>query len=301
MRGGSDLRTDAADAVPRARPHLPDRRRHLALGSPPGGAAGRARIDHLPGHHPRAAPADPRGVRACRRPRLPPRLLSRADRPRPDRLDDPHHPEDRRRAHRRLHRARPGRLWRNLRRGRRRLRPGGGGAGEAAREHLPLGQHRLGERAGDALRPDGDRRLGGRRRGRDQALRLHALRPRPRDGWALPPGRSLLPCLQGARARLLHRVHRAGRKDQPEPAALLRREDGAGAQRRRQADEGIADPAARGLLQARGRRHARVPGAEDDAARARAGRGGFLPRPTRRRAARPRTRIPGPRRGARPL
>ncbi len=103
------------------------------------------------------------------------------------------------------------------------LQPRGGGAGEAAREHLPLGQHRPRQRARPALRPARHRRLGGGRRRRDQALRLHALRPGPRDGRALPAGRSLLPRLQGPRARLLPRVHRAGRQGQPDPAGLLRR------------------------------------------------------------------------------
>ena len=49
----------------------------------------------------------------------------------------------------------------------------GGRADEAAREHLPLGQHRARQRARAALRPDGHRRLGGRRRRRDEAVRLH--------------------------------------------------------------------------------------------------------------------------------
>ena len=64
-----------------------------------------------------------------------------------------------------------------------RLKPRGGRADEAAGEHLPLGQHRAGQRAGDAHRPHGDRHLGGRRGGRDQALRVHALRAGAR-AWA---------------------------------------------------------------------------------------------------------------------
>ena len=64
--------------------------------------------------------------------------------------------------------------------------PRGGGDDEAAREHLPLGQHRARQRARGALRADGDRRLGGGRRGGDQALRVHALRARARDGRTLP-------------------------------------------------------------------------------------------------------------------
>ena len=121
-----------------------------------------------------------------RRARLPPRLLSRADRPGAHRPHDPHDAEGRRRAHRGLPRPRGRALLGDLRRGRRRLHPRGGGDDEAAREHLPLGQHRARQRALGALRPDGDRRLGGGRRGGDQALRVHALRARAGDGRPLP-------------------------------------------------------------------------------------------------------------------
>ena len=61
--------------------------------------------------------------------------------------------------------------------------PRGGGDGEAAREHLPLGEHRARQRARDARRPHGHRHLGGRRRRADEAVRLHALRPGAR-AWA---------------------------------------------------------------------------------------------------------------------
>ena len=73
---------------------------------PPTRAAGRARVDHLPRHHPRALAADPRGVRALRGARLPPRLLAGADRPRAHRLHRAHHAEARRWPHRGLRRAR---------------------------------------------------------------------------------------------------------------------------------------------------------------------------------------------------
>ena len=115
--------------------------------------ARRPGVDHLPGHHPRAAAADPRGVGAGRGRRLPPRLLAGADRPRPHRLHDPHHAEAGRRGHRGLRRARPRALLADLRRGRRPLHPRGGRALEAAGEHLPLGQHRPRQRARPALRP----------------------------------------------------------------------------------------------------------------------------------------------------
>ena len=106
----------------------------------------------------------------------------------------------------------------DLRRGGRPLQPRGGGALEAAGEHLPLGQHRPRQRAGPALRPARDRRLGGDRRRLHQALRVHALRSRAGDGRPLPPGRPLLPRLQGAPARLLPGVHRARRESEPGPA-----------------------------------------------------------------------------------
>ena len=87
-------------------------------------------------------------------------------------------------------RARRGALPADLRRGRRGLLARGRGAHQAAREHLPLGQHRARQRARPALRPDGHRRLGGRRRRGDQAVRLHALRARAR-AWAATACRSI--------------------------------------------------------------------------------------------------------------
>ncbi len=99
--------------------------------------------------------------------------------------------------------------------------PRGRRADEAAGEHLPLGQHRPRQRARDPLRPDGDRHLGGRRRRRHQAVRLHAVQPGPRPRRPLHPDRSLLPQLEGARVRLLHGVHRARRQGQRGDAVLL--------------------------------------------------------------------------------
>ena len=115
---------------------------------------------------------------------LQPRLLARAHRPGPHRLHDAQHAQGRGRPDRRL----PGaRRRRSTRRSATRscacLDARGRRAHEAARERLPLGEHRARQRAGDALRPHGHRHLGGRRRGLDQALRLHALRARAR-AWA---------------------------------------------------------------------------------------------------------------------
>ena len=204
------------------------------------GAAGGAGVDQLSGHDQGAAAAGARALRARRRRGLPPRLLAGADRPRPHRLHPAHHAEAGRRPDRGLHRARPRALRADLRRGRRALDPRGGGAREAARERLPLGQHRLRQRARPALRPARDRRLGGDRRGRDQAVRVHALRSRPGDGRALPAGRPLLPRLQGARTRVLPGVHRAGRQGQPGAAGLLRGADRARPQRGGQAGARLA-------------------------------------------------------------
>ena len=85
------------------------------------------------------------------------------------------------------------RWWRSPARARR--------AGEAAGERLPVGEHRAGQRAGDAVRAHGHRRVGGRGRGRHQALRVHALQPGPGDGRPLPARRPVLPGLEGARVR----------------------------------------------------------------------------------------------------
>ena len=64
LRRRRDLRPDAARQPPRARPHLPGRSGDAPLARPPRGTARRARVDDLSRHHPRAAAADPRGVRA---------------------------------------------------------------------------------------------------------------------------------------------------------------------------------------------------------------------------------------------
>ena len=172
-----------------------------------------------------------------------------------------------------------------VRRGDRGLLARGRRADEAAREHLPLGQHRARQRARAALRPDGARHLGDRRRGGDQAVRLHALRARPGPRRPLPTGRPVLPLVEGAPVRLLHRVHRARGQGQPEHAVLLPLADLAGAEPRRAAlAERLEGARARRRLQGRRLRHARVAGAEADRAPAQGRRRGRLPRPARARS-----------------
>ena len=88
---------------------------------------------------------------------------------------------------------------------------GVGGADQAAREHLPVGEHRARQRAGDPLRSHGHRRVGGGRRCRHQAVRLHVVQAGPGHGRPLPARGSVLPRLAGARVRHADRVRRAGR------------------------------------------------------------------------------------------
>ena len=155
------------------------------------GPARRARVDDLPGHDARAAAAAARGVRAVGRPRLPPRLLAGAGGPWPHRLHDAQHARRSSAVSRRTAPSARAELYEIVcDEIVARLDPRGGRADEAARERLPLGQHRARQRARDAHRPHGDRRLGGRRRGRDQALRVHALRARAR-AWAATACRSI--------------------------------------------------------------------------------------------------------------
>ena len=282
LRRGHDLRADAARPSARARPRLRRLRGPLAGGGPARGPARRARVDHLPGHHPRppdAALLEESGLRAgtdfhlaFSPERIDPGRTDHTIRTTPKLVGGltPDLPRPRGRA-----------LLPDLRRGRAAVLARGGRAGEAPREHLPLGQHRPGQRAGDARRPDGHRHLGGGRRGRHQAVRVHALRAGARDGRPLPADRPVLPRVQGPRVRLPDRVHRAGRKDQPAAAALLRRQDRARAERRRPPRPRLARPDARRLLQGRGRRPARVARAADRPPPARARSRGLLPRPAR--------------------
>ena len=85
--------------------------------------------------------------------------------------------------------------------GRPRLDAGGGGGVQDPGEHVPGDQHRAGERAEGALRPHGHRRVGGDRRGQDQAVRVPGVLPRPRARRALHPDRPVLPDLDRPQVR----------------------------------------------------------------------------------------------------
>ena len=102
LRGRDRRGADAAHAEPRARP----RRRSSAAASAIAAVLQRgqlivAGVDHLPGHHARAARAAARGVRPGRGRRLQRRVLAGARRPGPHRLHAAQHAEGRRRPDRR--------------------------------------------------------------------------------------------------------------------------------------------------------------------------------------------------------
>ena len=154
------------------------------------GPAGRARVDHLPRHDPRAAACRCSSESGLTRRAGPQRrLLARARRPGADRLHAAQHAEGDRRDDPSVRRARRRALRPRVRSHRAGLDARGRGDDQAAGEHLPLGQHRAGQRARDPRRPDGHRHLGGGRRRRHQAVRVHALRARAR-GWAATACRS---------------------------------------------------------------------------------------------------------------
>src|SRR3954468_16722 len=277
-RRGGHRRAHPAHAEPRAGPRPADRRRPRALGRAAEGPARLPRVDHLPRHDARDPRPAARGVGTGGGHRLPRRLLTGARGPWAHRLHAAQHAEGRRRPHAGVPPPCGRAVLRGLRQHRRSLHPRGRRAREGARERLSLGEHRAGERAGDHVRPDGDRRVGSRRRGGHQAVRVHAVRTGPRDGRPLPAGGPVLPRLARARVRHPDRVHRAGRRGQPGNALLLRGAHIAGAERPRQGGQRLAGGAVRGLLQGGRRRPARVPGAEDHPAAPRTWRRRLLSR-----------------------
>jgi UDP-N-acetyl-D-glucosamine dehydrogenase len=113
-----------------------------------------------------------------------------------------------------------------------------------------------------------------------------SFKPGPRDGRALPAGRPVLPRLAGARVRHADRVHRARQRGQPAHAVLLRRAHRLGFERPFQARQGLAGGDRGRVVQAGRRRPARVTGAADHAAAARAGGRAQLPRRLHPRAVR---------------
>ena len=137
----------------------------------------------------------------------------------------------RRRLHAGGHDARRRAAAQHQRHGRRALVARRGRDGEAARERLPEHQHRVRQPAGAPVRADGPRRLGGHRRGRHQAVRVHEVHARAGRRRALHPGRPVLPLLAGPRVRLHRPLHRARRRRQRRHAAPRGGPGGRGPQR----------------------------------------------------------------------
>ena len=101
---------------------------------------------------------------------------------------------------------------------------GSGGAGQAAREHVPLGEHRHGQRDGDRLRQARRRRVGSDRRRGDEAIRLHEIHAGPGHRRTLHSARPALPRVEDAHAELQDAVHRSRERDQQPDAGVRRRE-----------------------------------------------------------------------------
>ena len=203
--------------------------------APAEGPAGRARVDDVSRHDARAPRADPRErQRAQGRPGLPSRLLARARRSRPRGLDDPEHAEDRRRPH-------PACTERAVELYSRALETVHPVSSPEAAELTKLLENIF--RSVNIALVNELAQLCDRmqidvwevdRRGRDEAVRVHELPAGPRARRPLHADRPLLPDLEGARIRLLHRVHRARGQGQREHAVLVPRQDRPRAERARE-------------------------------------------------------------------
>ena len=139
-----------------------------------------------------------KGLEAGRR--FLPRVFAGARRPGQPAVQHQEHPEDRRRRRPGQHRSGRGALRRTVRA----RHPGHLDArrrdGQAAREHLPRGEHRPRQRDRADVPQDGHRRLGSDRRGEDQAVRVHAVLSRARAS-AATASRSIRSTCRGRRGR----------------------------------------------------------------------------------------------------
>ena len=161
------------------------------------------------------APALEASVGPEGRRRLPRRLLARAHRPGQQRVDAGSHPEGRRRADTGLPGCGRGVLPTTRRAHGAGQLDEGGGADQAAREHVPPREHRPRQRAGRPRPSARHRHLGGDRRHRHQAVRLPAVPPRPRRRRPLPADRPVVPVVAHrapARRDVAVRRHRQRRQ-----------------------------------------------------------------------------------------
>ena len=264
LRGGrrarraDDLRPDPTVEDANAGPLLHRLGCRVGRRTPAPRTARRPPVDDVPGDDGGDRPADPRGGRPAGRPGLLPRLRTRARRPRQSGVHDQEHAQARRRCDAGM--PAPNRAPVRGDRGHDRpllLHPRRRD-GEDPREHLPGGQHRAGERTRAHVRQARDLGVGGDRGRLHEAVRLPLPLSRPRPRRRLHPDRPALPRLAAARVRLLRTDDRGGARDQRAHADVRRAEGRGRAQRRRQADQGLEDPAARRRLQGERPRHARV-------------------------------------------
>ncbi len=208
--------------------HRVGRRRDCqALSSRPAGHPG---IDDLSRHYRRTPAADLREARATKSAKI----SSSASRPSASipaiRSTRRKHAEGGRRHHPRLHGNGQALLLAGAGKRRARHQHARGRDGEAAGEHLPHDQHRPGERNGADVRRHGDQRLGSHRRGRDQAVRLHAVLSRSGPRRTLHSHRSVLSFVEDQAVRHRGALHRARRLHQRQHAALCGRQGAARAE-----------------------------------------------------------------------
>ena len=137
----------------------------------------------------------------------------------------------------------------------------GGGAHQAAREHLPAREHRAGQRAGHVRRRPRHRRVGGHRRRLHQAVRLHALHARARASGATASRSTPATCRWQVKRRLgqsFRFVELANDVNEHMPDYVVRRLFSA-LNDQGKADQGQPHPAARRLVQGQRRRLAGEP------------------------------------------
>ena len=286
-RRGHHRGADPAQPQPRARPGPRRGGDALDRAAPAAGPARRARVDDLAGHDPRDPAADPRagcadGARRDGRRRLPPRLLARARRPGQRDVD---HQATRRRSSAASRPPAPSRPWRSTRA--RSTRCTAVSAPEAAEleklfenifrnvnialvNELAMLCDRMGIDVWEVIDAAATKPFG-----------FMKFTPGSGPRRPLHPDRPLLPRLEGARVRLLDRVHRARRQDQLEHALPLRAQGAQGAGRARQGPARRARAGARRRLQERHHRLPRELGDQDPRAAAEARRRRRLPRPVR--------------------